>query len=74
MNKFSHLHLHTEYSILDGMAKIPKLIAKAYEDGQRAIAITDHGNMYGVFEFMNEISKFNKNSNLKKNLLKESLK
>lgn len=60
MNNFSHLHLHTEYSILDGMAKIPKLIAKAYEDGQRAIAITDHGNMYGVFEFMNEISKFNK--------------
>jgi len=60
MNNFSHLHVHTEYSILDGLAKIKKLIKKAYDDGQRAMAITDHGNMYGVFEFVDEVEKFNK--------------
>jgi DNA polymerase-3 subunit alpha len=62
MNNFTHLHVHTEYSVLDGLAKIPQLIAKAYNDGQRAIAITDHGNMYGVFEFVKEVDKFNKSS------------
>ena len=61
MSNFTHLHVHTEYSVLDGMAKIPQLIEKAYNDGQRAIAITDHGNMYGVFEFVKEVEKFNKN-------------
>ncbi|MDR2970601.1 MAG: DNA polymerase III subunit alpha [Bacteroidales bacterium] len=60
MNNFSHLHVHTEYSILDGLAKIKKLIRKAYDDGQRAMAITDHGNMYGVFEFVDEVEEFNK--------------
>ncbi|MCL2435443.1 MAG: DNA polymerase III subunit alpha [Lentimicrobiaceae bacterium] len=60
MSTFSHLHVHTEYSILDGLAKIKKLIKKAYDDGQRAMAITDHGNMYGVFEFVEEVEKFNK--------------
>jgi len=60
MSNFSHLHVHTEYSILDGFAKIKKLISKAYDDGQRAMAITDHGNMYGVFEFVDEVDKFNK--------------
>ena len=60
MPSFSHLHVHTEYSILDGLAKIKKLIQKAYDDGQRAMAITDHGNMYGVFEFVSEVEKFNK--------------
>lgn len=62
MSNFAHLHVHTEYSILDGLAKIPQLISKAYNDGQRAIAITDHGNMYGVFEFVKEVEKFNKSS------------
>lgn len=62
MSNFTHLHVHTEYSILDGLAKIPQLIAKAYNDGQRAVAITDHGNMYGVFEFVKEVEKFNKSS------------
>jgi DNA polymerase-3 subunit alpha len=60
MNNFTHLHVHTEYSILDGFAKIPTLIEKAYNDGQRAMAITDHGNMYGVFEFVDAVEKFNK--------------
>jgi len=70
MSNFSHLHVHTEYSILDGFAKIKKLIKKAYDDGQRAMAITDHGNMYGVFEFVDEIEKFNKSINNKEDKFK----
>ncbi|MFA8299651.1 MAG: DNA polymerase III subunit alpha [Hyphomicrobiales bacterium] len=45
---YSHLHVHTQYSILDGAAEIPGLIKKAAEDNMSAIAITDHGNMFGV--------------------------
>lgn len=50
-NKFCHLHLHTEYSLLDGSGKIPKLIKKAKELGMDSIAITDHGVMYGCVDF-----------------------
>ena len=45
---FSHLHLHTQYSILDGATSIPKIAEKAAKDGMEAVAITDHGNMFGV--------------------------
>ena len=48
---FTHLHVHTVYSLLDGASKIPELIKKAKELGQTSIAITDHGNMYGAIEF-----------------------
>ncbi|MBO4447029.1 MAG: DNA polymerase III subunit alpha [Bacteroidales bacterium] len=48
---FVHLHVHTQYSVLDGFSSIPKLFARAEELGMPAIAITDHGNMYGVMEF-----------------------
>ena len=48
---FAHLHLHTEYSMLDGAARIPDVIAAAAADGQPAVGITDHGNMYGVLDF-----------------------
>ncbi|MGD1120204.1 MAG: DNA polymerase III subunit alpha, partial [Dehalococcoidales bacterium] len=48
---FTHLHVHTEYSLLDGMCAIPKLVAKAKELGMDSLAITDHGVMYGVIEF-----------------------
>src|SRR3990167_5632755 len=51
MGKFVHLHSHTEYSLLDGLSKIPKLIKKAKELGMEALAITDHGAMYGAIEF-----------------------
>jgi len=47
---FVHLHLHTEYSLLDGAARIPDVVAKAVADGQPAVGITDHGNMYGVLD------------------------
>jgi DNA polymerase-3 subunit alpha len=48
---FAHLHTHTEYSMLDGAARIGDLVAAAFADGQPAIGITDHGNMYGVLDF-----------------------
>ena len=49
---FVHLHVHTQYSILDGLSDIKKLFARARELNMPAIAITDHGNMYGVKEFL----------------------
>ncbi len=50
-SRFVHLHLHTEYSLLDGVCRLEQAIAHAKNLGQTAIAITDHGNMYGAFEF-----------------------
>jgi DNA polymerase III subunit alpha len=50
-DSFVHLHLHTEYSLLDGAIRIPDLMKKSLESGMPAVAITDHGNMYGVIEF-----------------------
>jgi DNA polymerase III subunit alpha len=55
--QFSHLHCHTQYSLLDGQANIKKLISKAKADNMPAVAITDHGNMFGVFEFVAEAAK-----------------
>ncbi|UCD22081.1 MAG: DNA polymerase III subunit alpha [Chloroflexota bacterium] len=49
--KFAHLHVHTEYSLLDGMCRIPRLIARTKELGMDSLAITDHGSMYGVVDF-----------------------
>lgn len=57
MNNFSHLHVHTQYSLLDGAAGIKNIYKKAIADGQPAVAITDHGNMFGVFEFVAEAYK-----------------
>ncbi len=48
---FAHLHTHTEYSMLDGAARVEEVVAAAAADGQPALAITDHGNMYGVLDF-----------------------
>jgi DNA polymerase-3 subunit alpha len=55
--QFSHLHCHTQFSLLDGAADIKKLFKKAKEDNMPAVAITDHGNMFGVFEFVAEGNK-----------------
>ena len=57
MAVFSHLHVHTQYSILDGASNIPKLIDKVKSLGMEALAITDHGNMFGVKEFHNIATK-----------------
>ncbi len=55
--QFSHLHVHTQYSLLDGAAAIPNLYKKAIADGQPGLAITDHGNMFGVFKFVAEAGR-----------------
>lgn len=55
--KFSHLHVHTQFSLLDGAASIKKLYEKAIADKMPALAISDHGNMFGVFEFVAEAYK-----------------
>ena len=48
---FCHLHVHTEYSMLDGASRVEELVAAAAADGQPAVGITDHGNMYGILPF-----------------------
>jgi len=57
MEPFVHLHVHTQYSILDGQASINALVDKAMADGMPALAITDHGNMFGIKEFFNYVPK-----------------
>ena len=59
MQDFVHLHVHTQYSILDGQASIPKLVDKAMADGMKGIAVTDHGDMFGIKEFFNYVNKKN---------------
>lgn len=55
--KFSHLHNHTQFSLLDGATAIPKMFKKAAEDEMPAVALTDHGNMFGAFQFVAEAWK-----------------
>ncbi len=57
MGEFVHLHLHTEYSLLDGAAKISEIADKAISEGQDAVAITDHGVMYGAVEFYTKLKE-----------------
>jgi DNA polymerase-3 subunit alpha len=59
MHPFVHLHVHSQYSLLDGQASIQRLVDKAMNDGMRAIALTDHGAMYGIKEFLNYCNKKN---------------
>jgi DNA polymerase-3 subunit alpha len=56
-DSFTHLHVHTEFSMLDGAARLDEMVAKAVHDGQPAIGMTDHGNMYGTLEFYRECNK-----------------
>ena len=56
---FTHLHVHSHYSILDGMSKIPQLVDKCQRTGMHSIALTDHGNMYGIKEFLDYCKKVN---------------
>ncbi|MBK9213437.1 MAG: DNA polymerase III subunit alpha [Saprospiraceae bacterium] len=63
MPTYSHLHVHTQFSLLDGAADIKKLYKKAINDEMPAMAITDHGNMFGVFNFVAEAYKHRKNPN-----------
>jgi DNA polymerase-3 subunit alpha len=59
MTRFSHLHVHTQFSLLDGAADISTLYKKAVKDNMPALAITDHGNMFGAFKFVAEAAKYN---------------
>ena len=59
MQPFVHLHVHSQYSLLDGQASIKRLVDKAIDDGMPALALTDHGVMYGVKDFVNYVNKNN---------------
>ena len=59
MEDFIHLHVHTYYSILDGQSSIPRLVDKAIADGMRGMAITDHGDMFGIKEFFDYVTGVN---------------
>ncbi len=59
MTPFIHLHVHTQYSVLDGQASISALVDKAIADGMPGLAITDHGNMFGIKEYFNYVKKKN---------------
>ena len=60
MHNFIHLHTHTHYSLLDGQSKVADLVQHAVADGMRGMAITDHGNMFGVKDLFDECNKINK--------------
>ena len=55
--KFTHLHVHSHYSLLDGLSKIPDLLDRVKELGMNSVAITDHGVLYGLVEFYKEAKK-----------------
>src|SRR3989344_3139794 len=57
MPRFTHLHTHSHYSLLDGLPKVPELILRTKELGMDAVAITDHGNLYSAVEFWKEAKK-----------------
>src|SRR6266436_3381526 len=57
MSEFVHLHLHTDYSLLDGACDVKKLIKRVAEIGQKSVAMTDHGNIYGTVEFVDAAEK-----------------
>ena len=72
MKPFIHLHVHTQFSLLDGQAPIDALIDKAQKDGMKALAVTDHGNMFGIKDFYNKVKKKNsKHSGIIKDCEKE---
>ena len=57
MPEFVHLHCHTQFSLLDGASDIGTMMDKAKADGQKGVALTDHGNMFGAFKFVSEAKK-----------------
>ena len=60
MMNFTHLHVHSHYSMLDGMSKIDDLVKKAKKNGMYSLALTDHGNMFGIKDFVDTVAKENK--------------
>jgi len=72
MASFVHLHVHTQYSLLDGQASINALVDKAINDGMPGLAITDHGNMFGIKEFFNYVKKRNGEQKALRGKIKEA--
>lgn len=60
MEDYVHLHVHTDYSVLDGQSKVTRLVDKAVADGMKGMAVTDHGVMFGIKEFSDYCAKVNK--------------
>ena len=56
---FTHLHVHSQYSLLDGQASVKSLVNRAAKLGMRGLALTDHGNMFGIKDFFNTVKKVN---------------
>lgn len=73
MQPFVHLHVHSQYSVLDGQASIKALVDKAIADGMKGIALTDHGNMFGIKEFYNYCTSVNSATNKEIKALKKQL-
>lgn len=73
MQDFVHLHVHSQYSILDGQASIPALVDKAIANGMRGMALTDHGNMMGVKEYFNYLNKIQGKARSRLKAVKEKL-
>jgi DNA polymerase III subunit alpha len=73
MNSFVHLHVHSHYSILDGMSSISGLVDKASKSGMNAVALTDHGSMFGIKEFFNYVKKKNQKTKEQIDVLKKQL-
>ena len=74
MQPFIHLHVHSQYSVLDGQASIKALVDKAIANGMKGIALTDHGNMFGIKEFYNYCNTVNSETNKNIKSLKKQLK
>ena len=60
MQDFVHLHVHTQYSLLDGQASVARLVDKAMKNGMKGIAVTDHGNMFGINHFSFRVNHYNR--------------
>ena len=74
MQPFVHLHVHSQYSLLDGQASISALVNKAIKNGMRGIALTDHGNMFGIKELFDICNKKNGDYNKAIKSLKKRIK
>ncbi|MCQ2335422.1 MAG: DNA polymerase III subunit alpha [Paludibacteraceae bacterium] len=74
MDAFTHLHVHSHYSLLDGMSKVPDLIDKCQRTGMHALALTDHGNMYGIKDLLDTAKKVNGKAKGKVKDCKEAIK
>ena len=57
---FTHLHVHSHYSLLDGLSKVEEIVDKCIASGMNAVALTDHGNMYGIKDLLDYCKKVNK--------------